>query len=458
MLRFFTAGESHGPGLISLLEGMPAGLPVDIEAVNADLWRRQQGYGRGNRQKIERDQVEVMGGIRHGVTTGAPIAFVIRNRDFANWQNAMSVSPVDLGDPSVREELDKKKIERFRPGHADLAGTLKYRHDDIRDVLERASARETAARVAAGAVCRQFLEYFGIRSASHVMQVGSVRSQLSSEKLSIEEIDKRILTSKLFCIDDQASEGMKELIKDAWQKGDSLGGIIEVLVDGLPVGLGSYTQWDRKLDGLLAQAILSTQAMKAVEIGDGMLGATELGSNVHDALFPAGAGGNGAPDSRDSGHGTSHGTGQGAGPSLPFQRHTNHAGGLEGGMTNGSRLVVRGYMKPIPTMRKGLESLSFPEFQADRAHYERSDVCAIAAASVVLRAMVCLVLANAVIDKFAGDSIVDLKKAFDDYSDFCRAPFKKSAANNGAAGQRSKQTAKVEEAEPEGNEDAVGEF
>lgn len=406
MLRFLTSGESHGPALVAMLEGMPAGLKLDLQQINEDLWRRQQGYGRGNRQKIEKDTAEIIGGVRHGITTGAPIALMIRNRDFENWRHVMSVEPIDLSLAEVSEQVDKKTIERFRPGHADLAGTLKFRQSDIRDVLERASARETAGRVAVGGVCRQLLETFGVRSAAHVIQVGSVKANSRASKLSAAEIDSQVVNSELFCLDPEATEAMKELIKSTWQEGDSLGGVIEVVVDGLPVGLGSYTQWDRRLDGLLAQAIMSIQAMKAVEIGDGVEAASHFGSNVHDPIYPT------APSAR-----------------YPFRRETNHAGGLEGGMTNGERLCVRAYMKPIPTLRKGLDSLSFPGFEAEKAHYERSDVCAIAAASVVCRAMVCLTLANAMVDKFAGDSIPDLQASFPSMKDFVERRAKIEMAN-----------------------------
>ncbi len=432
MLRFLTSGESHGPALVAMLEGMPAGLKLDLQQINEDLWRRQQGYGRGNRQKIEKDQAEIIGGVRHGITTGAPIALMIKNRDFENWRHVMSVEPVDIAAPDVIEQVEKKLIERFRPGHADLAGTLKFRQSDIRDVLERASARETAARVAAGGVCRQLLEAFGVKSASHVIQVGPVKAKSRASKLTAAEIDAKVVNSELFCLDEEATESMKELIKATWQEGDSLGGVIEVVVDGLPVGLGSYTQWDRRLDGMLAQGIMSIQAMKAVEIGDGVEAAGEYGSKVHDPIYPT------AKSAR-----------------YPFRRETNHAGGLEGGMTNGERLTIRAYMKPIPTLRKGLDSLSFPGFEAEKAHYERSDVCAIAAASVVCRAMVCLVLANAMVDKFAGDSISDLKASFSEYEKFCR-----SSGNdkNGKHEEGAAPDLQGVDAEPEGNEDAVGEF
>lgn len=430
MLRFLTCGESHGPALVSILEGMPAGLSIDIDKVNAEMARRQQGYGRGNRQKIEQDKAEVLSGIRHGITTGAPIALLIKNRDFENWQHVMASEPVDLTNEDVLAQLDKKKIGQFRPGHADLAGTLKYRQKDIRDVLERASARETASRVAAAGIARQLLEKFGISSASHVMQVGGVRSEKDISGMSALQIEAAVAGNDLFCLDDAATTEMIELIKAAWQEGDSLGGIVEVVVDGLPVGLGSYTQWDRRLDGQLAQGIMSIQAMKAVAIGDGVEAATRPGSTVHDAIYES------------------------QGSRFPFQRKTNRAGGLEGGMTNGERLIVRAYMKPIPTMRKGLDSLSFPEFGAHKAHYERSDVCAIAAASVVCRAMVCLVLANAFLDKFAGDSMADLTLSFQEYEKFCREQGSRHSVNDSI--NNGDETAG--DLEPEANEDAVGEF
>jgi len=430
MLRFLSCGESHGPALMTILEGFPAGLPIDIDAVNEELWRRQQGYGRGNRQKIEKDTAELLGGIRHGITTGGPIGIIIRNRDFENWQYVMSVKALDTIRPEAAEQIEKKKIEKFRPGHADLAGTLKFRHSDIRDVLERASARETAARVAVGAICKQLLQYFGVTIASHVRQVGPVKSSVD-QAMSAAEVERLAMASEMFCLDAAATEAMKDLIKDLWQEGDSLGGVIEVVADGLPVGLGSYTQWDRRLDGQLAQAVMSIQAMKAVEIGDGVANSGRPGSEVHDAIFP---------NSGKSG--------------LPFRRQTNHAGGIEGGMTNGDQLVVRAFMKPIPTMRKGLDSVNWPHFLADKAHYERSDVCAISAASVVCKAMVCLVLANALVDKFAGDSIADMEAAVKEYRNYCQSPGGWGQQEVVAPSGNGINTDK----EPEGNEDAVGEF
>lgn len=393
MLRFLTSGESHGPSLTAIVDGMPAGLMIDVESINAELAKRQQGYGRGNRQKIETDTVSFLGGVRHGVTTGAPITLVVANRDFANWKYVMSVEPTDMTTAEAKGQAEKKAIERFRPGHADLAGTLKYDQNDIRDVLERASARETAARVAVGALCQQLLTAVGVQSVNHVVQVGSVKCATLPVDISFSDIENLASESELSATDKTVEEAMKDAIKAAWQEGDSLGGVVEVLVDGLPVGLGSYTQWDRKIDGRIAQAVMSIQAFKAVEIGDGVVSASLPGSLVHDPLYQSDRG-----------------------DVLPFKRKTNHAGGIEGGMTNGSRLVVRGYMKPLPTMRKGLDSLSFPEFEPARAHYERSDVCAIAAASVVMKAMVNFVLADALLEKFASDSIRDLKESLESYT------------------------------------------
>ena len=397
MLRFLSTGESHGQALIAVLDGFPAGVPVNIELLNKELQRRQQGYGRGSRQKIETDTADLLSGVRHGTTTGAPISLMVKNRDFENWQYVMSSAPIDQTTEAAIEQTEKKKIGRFRPGHADLAGTIKFHQKDIRDVLERASARETAARVAAGALCQQLLSRLGIELVSHVLSVGPVASDLRSDDLSIAELESKLADNEMLCADAAATEKMKEFIKKAWQDGDSVGGVIEVIAEGLPVGLGSYTQWDEKLDGQLAQALMSIQAMKAVELGDGVNSATLPGSQVHDALFP--------------GNGDKH--------NLPFSRKTNHAGGIEGGMTNGSRLRIRAYMKPIPTLRKGLESLSFPEFEAETAHYERSDVCAVPAASIVAKAMVSFVLARAILKKFGSDTLDDIEAALDRHREWC---------------------------------------
>lgn len=397
MLRFLTSGESHGKALIAFLEGLPAGLPLSTEFINQELARRQQGYGRSNRQKIEKDRAQIFSGVRHGTTTGAPIALMIANRDFENWEYVMSVEQLNGQDEKAVEQLEKKSIKQFRPGHADLSGTIKFRHKDIRDVLERSSARETASRVALGAICEQLLNYFQVRTLAHVIQISEVRSKVDAKDMPFEEIDRLAKGSELFCLDEAAAASMKERITDAWQSGDTLGGIVEVIGEGLPVGLGSYTQWDRKIDGRLAQALMSVQAIKAVEIGEAIENASAPGSKAHDPLY--------RPSS---------------GASVPFRRTTNRAGGLEGGMTNGERVVVRAYMKPIPTLRDGLDSLSFPEFMPARAHYERSDVCAVPAASVVCKAMVSIILADAFLDKFGGDNIADVKRNVDQFKEYCR--------------------------------------
>ncbi len=411
-LRLITGGESHGKAIISILEGMPAGLPVDLGEINSELSARQSGYGRSGRQRIESDHVEILGGLRHGITTGAPLTLMIENRDSANWTHIMASTQPDMSDPTVLAALEAKKIVRFRPGHADYAGTLKYAHQDVRDVLERASARETAARVAAGAFAKVLLQALGIKIASHVVAIGAITSELKGQQvasLSLAEIDKRVKLSEVFCAESKASTAMKEAIKAALMSGDSLGGQVEVLADNLPVGLGSFSQWDRRLDGQLAQALMSIQAMKAVEIGEGISDSKLPGSKVHDPIYPSTQGQ--APSAQSSFASSAH---------LPVRRDSNHAGGLEGGMTNGERLIVRAYMKPIPTLKAGLASVTFPEFEACQAHYERSDVCAVPAASVVAKAMVCLTLANSVIDKFASDSMRELSASLKQYREHCQ--------------------------------------
>lgn len=404
-LRLITGGESHGKAIVSILEGMPAGLPVDLDKVNSELSARQSGYGRSGRQRIESDHVEILGGVRHGITTGAPLTLMIENRDSANWTHIMASGEPDMSDPAVIAALDAKKIVRFRPGHADYAGTLKYSHKDVRDVLERASARETAARVAAGAFAKILLEALGIEVASHVIAIGTVSSPLNGQQvadLRLPDLEQRSRQSDVFCADRAAAESMKAAIKAALMSGDSLGGRVEILSDNLPVGLGSFSQWDRRLDGQLAQALMSIQAIKAVEIGEGINDSQLPGSSVHDAIYP-----------RHSGNDGSSGT-------LPVRRESNHAGGIEGGMTNGERLIVRAYMKPIPTLKAGLPSVTYPEFAACQAHYERSDVCAVPAASVVAKAMVCLTLANSIIDKFASDSMRELSASMKQYRQQCQ--------------------------------------
>ncbi len=397
-LRLITGGESHGKAIMSILEGFPAGLTIDQLAVNAELAARQSGYGRSGRQRIESDQIEIVGGVRHGITTGAPISLLIHNKDAANWTHVMSVDEPNGSDEAVAQ-MAAKNIERFRPGHADYAGTLKYAQGDVRDVLERSSARETAARVAAGGFAMLLLRALGIEVASHVIAIADVISPASVSAMANGQITELARSSEVFCIDPETSERMKAAIKQALTAGDSLGGRVEVLADNLPVGLGSYSQWDRRLDGQLAQALMSIQAMKAMEIGDGFAGSQRPGSQVHDAMFAV-------DNSRQS--------------TLPVVRQTNHAGGVEGGMTNGERLIVRAYMKPIPTLKAGLPSVTFPQFEPCQAHYERSDVCAVPAASVVAKAMVCLTLANSIIDKFAADSMRELSASVTDYRSYCQ--------------------------------------
>lgn len=399
MLRFLTSGESHGQALVAVLDGFPSGLAIDMDRLNKELQRRQQGYGRGARQKIEKDEAEIIGGMRHGATTGAPLTFLIRNRDFDNWQYVMSSRQVDTNQSEVKEQLEKKAIKKFRPGHADLPGTIKFKHHDIRDVLERASARETAARVAVGATCEQLLSFANVHLLAHVRSIGPISCSVDCRSSSFDDLATRINGSEMFCLDQDITEKMKDFVRTTWQNGDSTGGVIEVICDGLPVGLGSYTQWDEKLDGKLAQAVMSIQAIKAVEIGDGTKASFLPGSQVHDAIFSS----------------------TGEQNRLPFTRRTNHAGGIEGGMSNGERLILRAYMKPIPTMRKGLPSITFPDLKDDVAHYERSDVCAVPAASVVVKAMVAFVLAREILQKFGGDHINDLSSSLRAYRQYCQS-------------------------------------
>jgi chorismate synthase len=370
-----TSGESHGPRLTAIMEGIPAGLPIVAEDVDTDLARRQRGYGRGGRMKIETDRVAFVGGVRNGATLGSPIAMQIENRDHANWLDRMAAAPL----PATPEPLT-----RPRPGHADLAGGLKHDRHDLRDILERASARETAARTAVGAVARKLLGAVGIDVFAHVVSIGTVDAKLSPD-LALRDIRERSRASDLSCADPDAEGEMKNAIKDTSHRGDTLGGVFEVVATGVMPGLGSHTQWDRKLDGRLAQALMSIQAIKGVEIGDGMRAARATGSNVHDPIH--------WDDRRRS-----------------FFRTSNRAGGLEGGITNGEAVVCRAAMKPIATLRRALASVDVVTKEAFDAAFERSDVCAVAAASVVGEAMVCIALADALLEKFGGDSIRELER------------------------------------------------
>jgi chorismate synthase len=378
-LRWMTAGESHGPRLTAIVEGVPSGLRLLAEDIDADLARRQRGYGRGGRMKIETDRVEIVGGVRGGETLGSPVTFSITNRDHANWVERMSPAPL----PAPAEPLT-----RPRPGHADLAGGIKYDRHDLRDVLERASARETAARTAVGALCRKLLSSVGIEVFAHVVSIGTV--EVTGLDLPPEEMRARSRASDLACVDPDAEARMKEAIHTASHAGDTLGGVFEVVATGVMPGLGSHVQWDRKLDGRLAQALMCIQAMKGVEIGAGFSAARSVGSAVHD------------PIEYDA-------------KSRRFTRPTNRAGGLEGGITNGMPVVCRTAMKPIATLRKSLGSVDVRTKEPYAAAFERSDVCAVAAASVVGEAMVCIVLADALLEKFAGDSLRELTRNVDGY-------------------------------------------
>src|SRR5688500_6238130 len=389
MLRFTTAGESHGPALVSILEGMPAGLPLLAEQVDADLARRQQGYGRGRRMQIERDAVQFLGGVRAGETIGSPIAMLIRNRDWSAWQEIMDPAPRD-GDEGPR----RRAVTRPRPGHADLTGLLKYDRDDARDVLERASARETTARVAAGAICRRLLAELGVRIGSHLVHLGGIDARVP-EPLP-EDLNAASDASPLRTLDAEAEARMIALVDETRRAGNTLGGVCEVVVTGLPVGLGSHVSWDRKLDGRLAGALMSIPAVKGVEIGLGFEAARRAGGDVHDAIEA------GDDDrSRD--------------PRAGFRRRTNHAGGLEGGMTTGEPLVVRVAMKPISTLMSPLPTVDLRTGAPAAAQSERSDVTAVPAMGVIAEAHVALVLADAMLEKFGGDSLGEMRRNVEGY-------------------------------------------
>jgi chorismate synthase len=383
MLRFETAGESHGECLVATMAGLPAGIPISLENINRELWRRQQGYGRGGRMKIETDRAEIVAGVRHSHTIGSPVAIVIRNKDWQNWTEALPVEDIAGG------EDKRKPVTRPRPGHADLAGALKYNFHDARYILERASARETTARVAVGAIAKALLGQFGIEVLSHVIAVGPVRLERQARWDEIVELSRREEVL-LGCVDSAVEAQMKAVVDEAYRTGDTVGGVFEVVARGLPPGLGSHTTWDARLDGRLAQAIVSMQAVKGAEVGFASEGAANFGSKVQDTIHYS------KEDRR-------------------FTRGANRAGGIEGGITNGEDVLVRGMLKPISTLRRPLESVDLETREPALAAYERSDVAVVPAAGVIGEAMVAIVLAQAFLEKFGGDSLGEIRRNFDGY-------------------------------------------
>lgn len=388
-LRYLTAGESHGPQLTTIIEGVPSGLELTAETINTELGRRQKGYGRGRRMQIEKDQALITSGVRHGYTIGAPIALVVENNDFKHWRKIMGAEPI-----SAEEQEDvKRKITRPRPGHADLNGAIKYGHRDIRNVLERSSARETTVRVAAGAVAKAILSEVGIKVGGHVLEIGGIRAE-NIQYNSIEELQTISEDSPVRCLDPEAAEKMMRAIDDAKKQGDSIGGIVEVIVEGMPIGVGSHVQYDRKLEAKLAAAVMSINAFKGVEIGIGFEAAHLPGSQVHDEI---------AWD-KDNG----------------YTRRTNNAGGFEGGMTTGMPIVIRGVMKPIPTLYKPLESVDIDTKEPFKASIERSDSCAVPAASVVAEAVVAWELAAAIVEQFGHDRMDAIKENIEKHREYSK--------------------------------------
>ncbi|TKA07251.1 chorismate synthase [Bacillus thuringiensis] len=388
-MRYITAGESHGPQLTTIIEGVPAGLSLVADDINEELARRQKGYGRGRRMQIETDQVQILSGVRHGETLGSPIALVVENRDFAHWIKVMGAEPL-----TKQEEKEmKRKVTKPRPGHADLNGAIKYGHRDMRNVLERSSARETTVRVAAGAVAKKVLAELGIKVAGHVIEIGGVQAKEVTYS-SIEKLKSITEASPVRCLDDEAGNQMMKAIDDAKANGDSIGGIVEVIVEGMPIGVGSYVHYDRKLDAKLAAAIMSINAFKGVEIGIGFEAAHRPGSEVHDEIL----------------WNEEHG----------YTKRTNNAGGLEGGMTTGMPIVVRGVMKPIPTLYKPLQSVDIDTKEPFTASIERSDSCAVPAASVVAEAVVAWELATALIEQFGLDRMELIRENIEKHNEYAR--------------------------------------
>lgn len=381
-MRFITAGESHGPELTAIIEGLPAGLPLSSEEINRELARRQGGYGRGGRMKIEKDQVRITSGIRHGKTLGSPVTLIVENKDWKNWTSVMSVEPV----PEKQKKI--RRVSKPRPGHADLVGGMKYQHDDLRNVLERSSARETTMRVAIGAVAKKLLAELDIQVAGHVAVLGGIEATIP-ENLTIREIQERSEQSAVRVLDPSVEEKIKELIDQTKKNGDTIGGVVEVLVGGVPAGLGSYVQWDRKLDAKIAQAVVSINAFKGAEFGIGFEMAQRPGSQVMDEIVWD--------------------------ESTGYTRTSNNLGGFEGGMTNGMPIIVRGVMKPIPTLYKPLQSVNIDTKEPYKASVERSDSTAVPAASVVCEAVVATEVAKAMLEKFDSDSFEQMKEAVKRY-------------------------------------------
>jgi chorismate synthase len=388
MFRYLTAGESHGPRLTAIIEGLPAGLTIAADQINRDLARRQRGYGRGGRMKIETDTVEILSGVRWGLSLGSPVTLAVINRDWENWQEKMS--------PDAVHRDETGRVTRARPGHVDLPGAVKYAQRDVRNILERSSARETAVRVAVGGVAKCLLANFGITINGFVTEIGGIKA--TRPALPLEELVDMAAKSELFTYDPDAELAMKAHIDQMKAAGDSVGGVVEVVACGVPIGLGSHVQWDRKLDARLAMALMSIQAIKGVEVGCGFAAAATPGSRVHDEIFYA-------PN---------------AGGKSPFYRKTNNAGGIEGGTSNGEDIVVRAAMKPIPTLYKPLKTVDLESKEAVEATVERSDVCAVPAAAVVAEAVVAIELAAAFLEKFGGDSLTEIKRNYDSYLAYVR--------------------------------------
>lgn len=400
-LRYLTAGESHGQALVCTIDGLPSNMPLKAEDIDRDLARRQKGYGRGGRMKIETDRAEILTGVRHGKTLGSPVALLIKNKDWENWEKIMGPEPLDH--TSQISDLKAKTVTRPRPGHADLTGALKYDHRDLRNILERSSARETAARVAVGAIARKFLSEFNISVVSYVTEIGGAglkaaehRAQ-SADLKSLESMARKAEASRVRCPDDAVGKKMISRINGAMKRGDTLGGVFEVAVFGVPAGLGSYSQWDRKLEAKLACAIMGIQAIKGVEIGPGFDMARKPGSEVMDEIYYR------------------RGMARHALTSGGFYRKTNNAGGIEGGMSNGMPIILRAAMKPIPTLKSPLASVDINTKKPFRAAYERSDVCAVPAASVIGEAVTAIAIADSFLDKFGGDSMREIKRNYEGY-------------------------------------------